>query len=74
MKRQVNARVSEATREKLIALTAVYGTQAEVLAVAIDRLYTSTVSPSPIYACTCGRGAEVAPQDHAESCEVYQPF
>ena len=45
MKRQVNARVSEATREKLIALTAVYGTQAEVLAVAIDRLYTSTVSP-----------------------------
>ena len=30
--------------------------------------------PSPIYACTCGRGAEVAPQDHAESCEVYQPF
>ena len=30
--------------------------------------------PPPIYACTCGRGAEVAPQDHAESCEVYQPF
>ena len=30
--------------------------------------------PPPIYACTCGRGAEVAPQDHAESCDVYQPF
>lgn len=41
MKGQVNARVSEATRAKLDALTAIYGTQAEVLAVAIDRLYQS---------------------------------
>lgn len=41
MKTQVNARVSDATRAKLDALTAIYGTQAEVLAVAIDRLYQS---------------------------------
>ena len=43
MKAQVNARISEATRAKLNALTAIYGTQAEVLAVAIDRLYQSEV-------------------------------
>lgn len=42
MKAQVNARISAASREKLDALTAIYGTQAEVLAVAIDRLYTAT--------------------------------
>ena len=42
MKGQVNARVSEATRKKLDELTAVYGTQAEVLAVAIDQLYIIT--------------------------------
>ena len=40
MKTQVNARISTATREKLDALTAVYGTQAEALAVAIELLYT----------------------------------
>ncbi len=38
MKQQVNIRVSGATREKLDSLTARYGTQAEVIAVAIDRL------------------------------------
>jgi hypothetical protein len=38
-KRQVNARVSDATRTKLDELTAIYGTQAEALAVAIDRLW-----------------------------------
>lgn len=44
MKSQVNARISTATREKLDKLTELYGTQAEVLAVAIDRLYTATFS------------------------------
>lgn len=39
MKQQLNARISDATRDKLDALTAIYGTQAEVIAVAIDRLY-----------------------------------
>jgi len=39
MKTQVNARISEATRAKLDALTVLYGTQAEVVAVAIDRLH-----------------------------------
>lgn len=41
MKQQVNARVSEATRQKLDKLTVLYGTQAEALAVAIDRLWNS---------------------------------
>lgn len=41
MKTQLNARISPATREKLDELTSAYGTQAEVLAVAIDRLYQS---------------------------------
>lgn len=41
MKNQVNARLSTATRTKLDALTNVYGTQAEVFAVAIDRLWAS---------------------------------
>lgn len=41
MKNQVNARLSMATRAKLDALNAIYGTQAEVLAVAIDRLWAS---------------------------------
>lgn len=39
MKRQVNARISEATRTKLDSLTAIYGTQAEAIAVAVDRLW-----------------------------------
>ena len=38
-KTQVNARISTATRSKLNDLTEVYGTQAEALAVAIDRLW-----------------------------------
>lgn len=50
MKRQVNIRVSEATRAKLDWLAKCYGTQAEAVAVAIDRLYNaerSTMSTSP---------------------------
>ena len=39
MKTQLNARISDATRAKLDALTVLYGTQAEVVAVAIDRLH-----------------------------------
>lgn len=38
MKRQVNIRMSDATKAKLDELTAAYGTQAEAIAVAIDRL------------------------------------
>ncbi len=38
MKKQLNIRVSDATREKLDSLKDRYGTQAEVVAVAIDRL------------------------------------
>lgn len=41
MKRQVNARFSAATRAKLDVLTVRYGTQAEAIAVAIDRLYSA---------------------------------
>ena len=40
MKTQLNARISEATRAKLDALTVLYGTQAEALAVAIELLHT----------------------------------
>lgn len=51
MKRQVNVRVSDATRAKLDWLAATqYGTQAEAVAVAIDRMYRkerSTMSTSP---------------------------
>ena len=39
MKRQTNVRMSDATRKKLDQLTARYGTQAEAVAVALDRLY-----------------------------------
>jgi len=39
MKQQVNVRASEATRSKLDSLTAIYGTQAEAIAVAVDRLW-----------------------------------
>lgn len=39
MKGQVNIRVSEATRAKLDWLAKCYGTQAEAVAVAIDRMY-----------------------------------
>jgi predicted DNA-binding protein len=42
-KQQVNIRVSDATRAKLDALTKRYGTQAEVVAVAIDRLYRTEI-------------------------------
>jgi len=38
-KKQVNVRMSDATRSKLNELTERYGTQAEAVAVAIDRLY-----------------------------------
>lgn len=50
MKGQVNIRVSEATRAKLDWLAKCYGTQAEAVAVAIDRMYRkerSTMSTSP---------------------------
>lgn len=40
-KRQLNIRTSPATAEKIAALVLLYGTQAEVIAVAVDRLYTS---------------------------------
>lgn len=39
MKQQVNIRMSDASRAKLDWLTERYGTQAEVVAVAVDRLY-----------------------------------
>lgn len=39
MKSQLNARISEATRTKLDSLTTIYGTQAEAIAVAVDRLW-----------------------------------
>ena len=39
MKQQVNVRVSNATRAKLDELITIYGTQAEAVAVAIDRLW-----------------------------------
>ncbi len=38
-KTQVNARLSDYTRERLDVLTAKHGTQTEVLAIAIERLY-----------------------------------
>lgn len=39
MKQQLNVRISEASRVKLDSLTAIYGTQAEAIAVAVDRLW-----------------------------------
>lgn len=45
-KTQLNARISTATRTKLDSLTAIYGTQAEALAVAIDRLWQDHNVPS----------------------------
>jgi len=44
MKQQVNVRLSEATRAKLDWLTERYGTQAEVVAVAVDRLFTQQLA------------------------------
>jgi len=43
MKQQVNIRLSDATREKLDQLTKQYGTQTEVMAVAIDRLFKQQI-------------------------------
>jgi len=44
MKKQTNIRMSDATRKKLDALAVHYGTQAEAVAVAIDRLYREEVN------------------------------
>jgi DNA-binding NarL/FixJ family response regulator len=41
-KHQVNVRISDLTRDKLDFLSEYYGTQAEAMAVAIDRLYRET--------------------------------
>jgi DNA-binding NarL/FixJ family response regulator len=41
-KRQVNVRVSDLTRDKLDFLSEYYGTQAEAVALAVDRLYRET--------------------------------
>ena len=55
MKKQVNVRVSEATREKLDFLTSRYGTQTEVVAVAIDRLYADYLRRGESVNCAaCG--------------------
>ena len=43
-KRQVNIRISDATWEKLRSLTGRYGTQAEAVAVAIDRMYQAEIT------------------------------
>lgn len=43
MKKQTTIRMSAATRAKLDELTAHHGTQTEVIAVAIDRLYREEV-------------------------------
>ena len=43
-KSQLNIRISPASREKLDYLTTRYGTQAEVISVAIDRLYQSEMT------------------------------
>ena len=52
MKRQISLRISDATDEKLQALAARYGTQTEVVAVAVDRLWQQELAPS----CErCGR-------------------
>lgn len=56
-KTQLNARISTATRAKLDDLTEAYGTQAEVLAVAIDRLWRDHFMAPP---------AELEPADQAE--------
>jgi DNA-binding NarL/FixJ family response regulator len=42
VKQQVNVRVSDLTRDKLDFLSEYYGTQAEVVALAVDRLYRAT--------------------------------
>lgn len=42
-KKRFSAWISPATREKILALQERYGTQAEVLAVAIDRLYAREI-------------------------------
>jgi DNA-binding NarL/FixJ family response regulator len=42
VKRQVNVRMSDMTRDKLDFLSEYYGTQAEAVAVAVDRLYQET--------------------------------
>lgn len=46
MTKQTNARISDATRSKLDALTPIYGTQAQVIAVAVDRLYLQEIKPT----------------------------
>lgn len=48
MTKQTNARISDATRSKLDALTTIYGTQAQVIAVAVDRLYLQEIKPIPV--------------------------
>jgi len=40
---QISIRISHATREKLLRLAECYGTQAEVIAVAIDRLHQAEI-------------------------------
>jgi hypothetical protein len=67
----------------------VYGTQHEIDAVLeltprqrmeamLEALEANSADPDwmppPVYACTCGRGAEVHPMHHALDCEMYVPF
>lgn len=59
MKGQMNVRVSDATRAKLDWLAERYGTQAEAISVAVDRLYVSE------------RGAVSYQYWHHKSGEVY---
>lgn len=46
-KQLISARLSPATRQRLDDLVTAYGTQAEVIAVAVDRLHTATFPPQP---------------------------
>jgi CheY-like chemotaxis protein len=51
-KRQLNVRISNLTRYKLDFLSEYYGTQGEVVAIAIDRLYRDTRYGDPMFDLT----------------------
>lgn len=76
MKQQLNIRVSKATREKIDFLTDnLYGTQAETIAVAVDRLYQArraVESSLSIWQHLLLKGKEVSqmPIGPCEICEA----
>ena len=69
--KQINVRAGEATHNKLAALTELYGSQTQVMSVAIDRLYMSEIGEATMKMTMHQIAQEIMDNALAVSCEDF---